>query len=130
MCPRYSTAKALAKAKALSGFRSIVWRGMSMGRARHPVGYEDRVPDRLEPVRRQRSDMAVIASGGRDWMARIAANGGSKVLVKSQKVSLTPLFCLRNSAGQAIGIGPLDTALNQALQNLIQNLQRLNQKVK
>jgi hypothetical protein len=74
--------------------------------------------------------MVVIASGGTDWMARIAANGGSKVLVKSQKTSLTPLFCLRNSAGQAIGIGPLDTALNQALQNLIQNLQRLNQKVK
>jgi hypothetical protein len=75
----------------------------SAGRARHPVtGYEDRVPDGLEPVRRQGSDMAVIASGGTDWMARIAANGGFEVLVKSQKMSLTQLYCLRNSAGQAI----------------------------
>jgi hypothetical protein len=105
MCPRYSTANALAKAKALCRFQSILWLRMPAARAgaRHPVaGHEDRVPDRLEPVRRQGGDMAVIASGGTDWMARIAANGGSEVLVKSQKMSLTQLYCLRNSAGQAI----------------------------
>jgi hypothetical protein len=46
--------------------------------------------------------MAVIASGGTDWMAGIAANGGSEVLVKSKKMSLSQLYCLRNSAGRAI----------------------------
>ena len=105
MCPRYSTANALAKADALCSFQSILWLRMPAARAGagHPVaGHEDRVLDRLEPVRRRGGDMAVIASGGTDWTSRIAANGGSEVLVKSQKIPLTPLFYLRNAVGKAI----------------------------
>jgi hypothetical protein len=46
--------------------------------------------------------MVVIASGVTNSTAKIAASGGFEVLVKSQKMSLTPLFCLRNAVGQAI----------------------------
>jgi len=74
--------------------------------------------------------MVVIASEGTNSTAKITASGGFEVLFKSQKMSLTPLFCLRKCCRTGNRIGPRDKALNQSLQSLIQNLQKLNQKVK
>jgi hypothetical protein len=103
--------------------------------ARHPLaGYEGRANYsvlQLEPVPPPKTAiMVVIASGGTNWTAKMAASGAFEVLVKSQKMSLTPLFCLRKCCRTGNRIGPRDKVLNQPLQSLIQNLQKLNQKVK
>jgi len=82
MYPRYSTAGALAKAKALCTFsRSFSLERRLRGGARHHIpGDEDTAdqrPGRLEPVRRQVkvAMIAAIARSSTNWMATMVESG-------------------------------------------------------
>src|SRR5258708_6686726 len=85
MCPRYSTAKALAKAKASCSFSRSFERQTARAVPAAPWRVtkiaQVKAPDRLEPVRRQGSDSGCLAAVARTgW--RMAASGGFEVLVK------------------------------------------------
>jgi hypothetical protein len=57
------------------------------------------------------------------------ASGSAEVSTENQEALLSQLYCLRNAPGPAIEDWPPLKALNPVLPNLIQNLQKLNQKV-
>jgi hypothetical protein len=77
-----------------------------------------------------KSDNGGYATGGTNSTAKIAARGGFEVLGEESKNVTNPVILLEKCCRTGNRIGPRDKALNQSLQSLIQNLQKLNQKVK
>jgi hypothetical protein len=74
--------------------------------------------------------VVVIASGGTNSTAKMTASGGFEVLGEESKNVTNPVILLEKCCRTGNRIGPRDKVLNQSLQSLIQNLQKLNQKVK